>query len=147
MTTTRRTVLALAVRSSSHLRAAAGGGGGRHTARPQLGPLSPAFVEALHDPMVTLGLGRVPSPVRSGSARPPRPGPRAWRCRPSTTSAPRGASLPVKDQGGYSTCWSFANIAAVESKLMSSDPAPDYSEDNLVGRSGYFVKRAQARYD
>ena len=33
------------------------------TAQPELGPLSPAFVEALHDPLVTVGLGSVPSPV------------------------------------------------------------------------------------
>ena len=33
------------------------------TAQPEPGPLSPAFVEALHDPLVTVGLGRVPSPV------------------------------------------------------------------------------------
>ena len=33
------------------------------TAQPESGPLSPAFVEALHDPLVTVGLGRVPSPV------------------------------------------------------------------------------------
>ena len=33
------------------------------TAKPEPGPLSPAFVEALHDPLVAVGLGRLPSPV------------------------------------------------------------------------------------
>ena len=63
MTTTRRTVLVLAVTVLVSLCALPQAGAAGATAQPELGPLSPAFVEALHDPMVTLGLGRVPSPV------------------------------------------------------------------------------------
>ena len=37
--------------------------GAAGTALPESGPLSQAFVEALHDPLVAIGLGRVPSPV------------------------------------------------------------------------------------
>jgi C1A family cysteine protease len=151
MTITRRTLLALTFAvlvSLCALPPAAGAAGA--TAQPELGPLSPAFVEALHDPMVTLGLGRVPSPVevKVGAAAETRA---ARTALPSVYDLrAEGRLTPVQDQGGYSTCWSFANIAAVESKVMSATPAPtpapDYSEDNLVARSGYYGG-ARARYD
>ena len=120
------------------------------TAQPELGPLSPAFVESLHDPMVTLGLGRVPSPVEVtvGAAAEARaassPLPSSYDLRA------QGRLTPVKDQDRYNTCWAFANVAALESKVLSAtpapSPAPDYSEDNLVRRSGYFSTMAR-RYD
>ena len=64
MTTARRSVpvfLVLILVVLAALPAAAGAA----TPDPQLelGPLNPAFVEALHDPVVGLGLGRLPSPV------------------------------------------------------------------------------------
>jgi len=151
MTTTRRAALAIAVSLLVALcalpQAAAATGA---TAQPELAPLSPAFVEALHDPMVTLGLGRMPSPVevKVGAAAQTR----AARMAIPTAYDLRilGRLTPIKDQMGYSTCWAFANIAAVESELLSATPAPavtpDYSEDNLIARSGYFGS-ARARYN
>ena len=64
MSTARRSapiLLAIIALLLAVLAPAAGAAG--TTAQPEPGPLSPAFVEALHDPLVTLGLGRVPSPV------------------------------------------------------------------------------------
>ena len=83
------------------VRAAAGAGAAGATAQPELGPLSPAFVEALHDPLVTLGLGPRAEPG-GGAGRRGRRGqrPRARRCPPPTTCAP-GRLTPVKDQGDY----------------------------------------------
>jgi C1A family cysteine protease len=136
--TARRTVLMLVVSVAAALFGlpqVAGAAG--LAAQPQSGPLSPAFVEALHDPLVAVGLGRVPSPVevhvdattQAAAARAATPAKYDLRAL--------GRVTPVKDQGTYSTCWAFANIAALESKLMPADPAPDFSEDNLVSRSGF----------
>ena len=64
MTSARRsapTALVAILAVVAVLAPAAGAAGA--TAQPESGPLSPAFVEALHDPLVTVGLGRVPSPV------------------------------------------------------------------------------------
>jgi C1A family cysteine protease len=153
MTTARRTVLMLVVFAVVVLGALPGAAGAAATTQPELGPLSPAFVEALHDPMVTVGLGRVPSPVEvhvdETDAAPARA---ARGAEPSAYDLRAlGRLTPVKDQGGYSTCWAFANIAALESRLMSAtpapDPAPDFSEDNMVGRSGYGTSRYWRYYN
>jgi C1A family cysteine protease len=141
--TTRRSLpalllIALVALVTLALLPAAGAAG--TTVKPEPGPLSPAFVDALHDPLVTLGLGRVPSPVevQVGAAAEAKA---ARMSEPSYFSlVDAGRLTPVKDQLADSTCWAFANIAALESKLMSTAPAPDppdYSEDNVVSRSGY----------
>jgi C1A family cysteine protease len=144
--TARRTALALAVALLAVLAVlppVAGAAG----ADPQLevGKLNPAFVEALHDPMVALGLGRLPSPVEVSVSS-------AATARAASAALPSSFSLvadgrvtsPVKDQKSYNTCWAFANTAALESKILSTEgQALDLSEDNLVGRSGYW----QSRYD
>ena len=142
MTTARRSALMLIIAVVVALSALPGAAAAA-TARPELGPLSPAFVEALHDPMVTVGLGRVPSPVEVHVDATDAAPARAARAAEPTAFDLRteGRLTPVKDQGNYSTCWAFANIAALESRLLSAtpapDPVPDFSEDNMVGRSGY----------
>ncbi len=128
----------------------AAGAAGQAEPQPELGALNPAFVEALHDPMIALGLGRLPSPVElsvSGAAAA-----RAARAAyPSAYSLvdqiPSRVTTPVKDQDPYQTCWAFANTAALESTILTQQgQATDLSEDNLSGRSGYWSSRDQ-RYD
>ena len=102
---------------------------------PQAGPLSQAFVEALHDPLAG-AFGKRPNPVEVhlGAAVETRA---ARRASPSAYDLrAQGRLTVVKDQGSYGTCWAFANLAAVESRLLPGR-SRDFSEDNLVTRSGY----------
>lgn len=136
MSTARRSAPALLVVIVAAVAVLAPAAGAAGTTTPEPGPLSPAFVEALHDPLVTIGLGRVPSPVEvqvgaaaeSAAARMAEPS--------SYDLRDEGRLTPVKDQDPYATCWAFANIGALESKLLPTE-TQDYSEDNLIGRSGY----------
>ena len=146
MTTARRSVpvlLVLMLLALAALPAAAG------AAAPdpqlQLGPLNPAFVEALHDPVVALGLGRLPSPVEVHVGT-------AMAARAARAALPSAYSLidlgrmtsPVKDQKQYETCWAFSNTAALESAILSEQgQALDLSEDNLIRRSGFFSSKYQ----
>ena len=122
MTTARRSALVFAMLLLLAI-AALPGAAGAATSSPQLelGLPSPAFVEALHDPIVSLGLGRLPSPVEvSVGAR--------VTARAARADLPSAYNLvdlgrvatTVKDQRALSTCWSFANIAALESKILSA---------------------------
>ena len=149
MTTARRSALVFAtliLLAIAALPAAAGAA----TSSPQLelGLPNPAFVEALHDPVVSLGLGRLPSPIEVTVGA-------GVTARAARADLPTAYSLidlgrvttPVKDQRALSTCWSFANIAALESTILSSQGQHlNLSEDNLIGRSGYLSSIDQ-RYD
>ncbi len=102
---------------------------------PQPGPLNPAFVEALHKPLAGV-FGKLPNPVKvqMGSALTARQGAGALPIAYDLRTL--GRLTPVRDQGTWGTCWAFANIAAVESRLLPGK-SWDFSEDNLVTRSGY----------
>ena len=80
--------------------------------------------------------GECPAPSRCTWARPPRLPPRAWPSPRPTTCSDEGRLTARQGPGNYGTCWAFANIAALESKLLPGRVAR-LSEDNLVGRSGY----------
>jgi len=102
------------------------------TVQPQPGPLNPAFVEALHDPLVTLRLGRMPSPVEVHVGA-------AAQARAESTAEPssydlraEGRLTPVEDQKYWNTCWAFANISALESKLSSRTRRPKPSSSPAV---------------
>ncbi len=103
--------------------------------RPEPGPLSQAFVEALHDPLAG-ALGKLPNPVdvhlgavaEARAARLSLPPVYDLRAENRLTA--------VRNQGAYGTCWAFANLAALESRLLPGERR-DFSEDNLVSRSRY----------
>ena len=104
---------------------------------PQPGPLNPAFVESLHDPLAG-ALGRRPAPVvvKMGKAARARLSARAAILPGVYDLRDVGRLTQVRDQGEFGTCWAFANLAAVESLLLPGAQW-DFSEDNLVLRSGY----------
>lgn len=108
------------------------------TRLPQAAPPDAAFVESLFDPLAGV-FGKRPAPVsvRIG------PGARARLSARAATVLPASYDLralgrlsPVRNQGSLGTCWAFGNLAAVESRLLPGQKW-DFSEDNLVTRSGY----------
>jgi C1A family cysteine protease len=103
--------------------------------RPQPGPLDPAFVEALHQPLAGV-FGKLPNPVKVqiGDARVSRR--QAAALPPAYDLRALGRLSPARDQSSWGTCWAFANLAAVESRLLP-EKQWDFSEDNVVTRSGY----------
>jgi C1A family cysteine protease len=105
---------------------------------PQSGPLNQAFIESLHDPLAGV-FGKRPAPLttRISPAARVRLSTRAAAVLPSTYDLrPTGRLSPVRDQGDLGTCWAFANLASVESLLLPAEQW-DFSEDNLVLRSGF----------
>ncbi len=102
---------------------------------PSAAPLNPAFVAFRHNVAATAAHGTfkalVPAPVnsRSWAKAPLALGPLALAT--SYDLRDTGKLSPVRDQGDYNTCWSFASLASLESYLLPV-PAEDFSEDNLA---------------
>jgi len=48
-----------------------------------------------------------------------------------------GNISPVRNQDPWGTCWAFATYGSLESTLMPTDAAPDFSEKNLVNLAGF----------
>ncbi|MCX6363473.1 MAG: lectin like domain-containing protein [Actinobacteria bacterium] len=103
--------------------------------RPQPGPLSQAFVEALHDPLAG-AFGKLPNPVEVHLGAAAEAQAARLSLPPAYDLRNQGRLTVIKDQGPYGTCWAFANLAALESRLLPGQRR-DFSEDNLVSRSGY----------
>jgi C1A family cysteine protease len=117
---------------------------GGPTKAPQAGPVTEGFVQSMIG--VTGGFGKRPNPVpftldATATARAAR------RALPPYFSLiDEGRLTAVRNQGDYGTCWAFANLAAVESRLRPGQTW-DFSEDNLVTRSGFGPFGGTSRYD
>ena len=102
---------------------------------PRAAPLSPAFVAFQHNVATTAAHGTakalVPAPVdsRAWTKAPLALGPLALAT--SYDLRDTGKLSPVRDQGAYNTCWSFASLASLESYLLPGD-LENFSEDNLA---------------
>ncbi len=120
-----------------------------------IAPLNSAFLDSLVKPVVELWPPDVGRPLglrpltldfsrlrglsvpllsedtaESEASPPPASLPAAYDLRP------RQKLTPVKDQNPYGTCWSFATLGSLESRLMPARQW-DFSEDNMVLRSGF----------
>ena len=112
--------------------------------RGLVAPFSPAFTAWVGERSsgVEGSFGLVPQPFDySFLARLPGPG---WRGRTRNAFPVRfdlrekGALPPVRDQGGFGTCWAHAALASLESCLMKrGGHAPDFSENNMANLSGF----------
>ena len=109
-------------------------------------PLSAAFVRYQAELKLrrTLGLDRVPG-FRPGLIPAPMDPPASSGARlgaarasypPSFDLRDRGKVSPVKDQRPYGTCWAFAALGSLESRLLPGE-LRDLSEDNIALNDGF----------
>lgn len=131
-----RHVAALAAAAATLLTAAPAALAGTQDV-PQPAPPDAAFVQSFGDPLAGV-LGRRPAPVVTKVGMTARARLRtAAAILPSTYDLRTlGRLTAIRDQGDLGTCWAFANLGAVESRLLPGRQW-DFSEDNLVLRSGF----------
>ena len=109
-------------------------------------PINPAFEKFIKEikegkvpksPAGKYPLGLIPNPIK---LRPHKPEkklkaptlPNRYDLRDE------GLLTPIKDQNPYGTCWAFATYGSLESDLLKlSQPAYDFSENNLVNKHGF----------
>jgi C1A family cysteine protease len=123
--------------------------GGQASGQLTMAPLNPAWLA--YEQNLTAGkaiitttatghsLGSVPSPVdlsyltgkRAAAAGLALTYPASYDLRTV------GKVTPVKDQGPYGTCWTFATFGSLESYLLPAETR-DFSEWNLAMHSGFF---------
>lgn len=107
-------------------------------------PVNPAFEAYMADKAVNgslqtidgHGLGLVPGPQPVHSST----GAKADRQRdtPSTYDLrDLDRVTPVKNQGGWGTCWAFASCGSLESNLLRIPQTWDFSENNMAHNSGF----------
>ena len=127
------------------------------TARPapRLAPANPRFVvwQALRglDPVLESisphGLGEQPGPQPVLKSDATMDVPERLGYAASFDLRTQGKLTPVRNQGSWGTCWSFATFGALESALMPGESL-DFSEDNLVLNSGFDTgATASAKYN
>jgi C1A family cysteine protease len=91
------------------------------------------------------GFGERPAPHAVVAAGPAAPADLTYAT--SFDLRTQGRLTPVRNQGAFGTCWSFATYGSLESMLMPGASA-DFSEDNLVLTNGFDTgATAEAKYD
>jgi C1A family cysteine protease len=107
---------------------------------PEMAPVSSEFATYMLKRLSPLGSmleeDYVPPPVdasvpEAGPALDADPAPSAYDLR--TT----GKLTPVRNQGGYGTCWAFAAMGSLESAHRPGETT-DFSEDHMALASGFF---------
>ena len=106
-------------------------------------PINPAFEKFIKEgkvPKTRAGkypLGLIPNPIK---LRPHKPEKKlkALTLPNRYDLRDEGLLTPIKDQNPYGTCWAFATYGSLESDLLKlSQPAYDFSENNLVNKHGF----------
>ena len=106
-------------------------------------PINPAFEKFIKEgkvpkrPTGKHPLGLIPNPIK---LRPHKPEKKlkALTLPNRYDLRDEGLLTPIKDQNPYGTCWAFATYGSLESDLLKlSQPAYDFSENNLVNKHGF----------
>ncbi len=104
-------------------------------------PLDPAFARqvASGGPVtlspITVQRGAAASPLLRAASLPA-----TYSLRdPDPLNGAPSLLTAIRDQAPYNTCWAFATMASLESRLLMGGETWDLSEDNLVMRAGFFT--------